>query len=659
MTKQVTTRRQFLKATAGLGSLLMNLNFVHAVMDKWQNSLAPGKWQFTPSLLTSGAKTELKLKYTNGSESLPPGSYHKIRLEPLSVKAISDSSCSSDFKLQKLNAVSKIQIQAGGIDPMGFREIKIDFPDGLSAGESFSVAIGNEENDRLKALINPVPVDSLACQVCSDLYGDGREYDWFEFGWFYALPRADIKPAAASKIQLIAPSVISTEEKFDLHIAVTDQFGSKAYPPFEGVLLFEKNNGMEGLPEKTVMSLSDNGIKKLKDIHIANEGTYRIKAGFYNSDQTFESNPIVVKREPVKKIYWGSLHNHSWYSESWGNDIDDFFQFARDVSCLDFTAISDHINSTPEYGKRYDKCRLYRYRFGKDISAVDAFEHTVQRAEHYNEDNEFVTLIGYEWSSPDSGHYNIYFKEPFEHEKIFPGSGANLSEMQQLLENIDCLLIPHMHSCKFSFSSLTSGNNSLLSRVMPVIEAYSECGDFMHTNSCPDKCSGLSYLEALERGCKLGFVCDSNNHTGHPGRTHPASTLPKHRHTQGLTAIRSKDLSRESVFRAYRDHSLYGTTGERIYLEMKINDRHLGKKFLCDKPLNIYVRIGGTDFLEAVSLYEGNKLIETKFPGQVKDSELTFSYPKPSAKKRPLLIEVTQKNGHKAWTSPVWVEDTA
>ncbi len=303
------SRRTFIKRSAagmGLVSLLGSSSF--SLTDRWQNSLAPGKWKFEPSALVSGTETKLSLKYENGSKVLPPGAYHRIYLEPLSVKTLFHCPMSTYIKIvQKGQDHSKIDIEKGDIHGWGYWDLKIKFPEGLRPFDSFELVIGNKKSDgTISAVINPVPVENITCQIFSDLYGDGNEVDWFEKGWSYALPKANIYPAKAEKIKLVVPSVIEKEKKFDLKLAITDRYDSAGFPPFEGVILFEKQD-IQDLPEKIVFSKKDKCAKKVKSLSVNKEGIYRIKAKFYGSDEVFESNPVAVKKKVERTIYWGDI----------------------------------------------------------------------------------------------------------------------------------------------------------------------------------------------------------------------------------------------------------------------------------------------------------------------------------------------------------------
>ncbi len=362
------------------------------------------------------------------------------------------------------------------------------------------------------------------------------------------------------------------------------------------------------------------------------------------------------------------MHNHSWYSECWGVDLDKFYDFAKNISCLDYTAVSDHIYKKPLQDEKLRNTRLFRYRFGRDIPGIEAWRDIVEKANNYNKENDFVTLIGYEWSSMDSGHYNIYLKEHyFENmDKIFTDKFIPYAfVMRQMLKKTDALFIPHIQSRTFPYLSLIQENNDEGEPMTPVIEVYSDWGESIHpyhptadqeslTGCLREKCR--SYLEALEIGIDPGLVCDSDTHTGLTGRTHPGSCAPDHDHPQGLTAVRADELTRDGIFDAYRNKLTYGTTGERIYLEVKINNDIPGEIYYSDESLKIYVTAAGTDNLESISLYEGTRLVETKFMGAKKDVTVKFIYPAPAEYKKPLLVEVVQKNGHKAWCSPVWIK---
>src|SRR5262249_39720761 len=73
--------------------------------------------------------------------------------------------------------------------------------------------------------------------------------------------------------------------------------------------------------------------------------------------------------------------------------------------------------------------------------------------------------------------------------------------------------------------------------------------------------------DAFEQGFRVGVVCHSDDHKGRPGATRPgASSFGA---IGGLTCYLMADLTRDALFDALRRRRHYGTTGTRIFMDIK------------------------------------------------------------------------------------------
>jgi hypothetical protein len=73
--------------------------------------------------------------------------------------------------------------------------------------------------------------------------------------------------------------------------------------------------------------------------------------------------------------------------------------------------------------------------------------------------------------------------------------------------------------------------------------------------------------DAFEQGYRVGVVCHSDDHKGRPGATRPgASSFGA---VGGLTCYLMPELTRDAVFEALRTRRHYGTTGPRIFIDLR------------------------------------------------------------------------------------------
>jgi hypothetical protein len=646
----------------------------------------PGEWQMSAEKYVSGSKTTIEIRYVNGPRPLPANSYHRLSVEPLSVKSLFHCHPSEGFKVVPFKGdLPEIDFVVGSVSGLG-SILKLSFPKGLRAGESFAVKIGNDDGGgSIEAIVNPIPVENLPAMVFSNLTGtdiadidiENRaqmwatqpgEVSWFDMGWTDRIPKTTIIADKASAIRLFGPTLVKTGSIFDLRIAVTDQFDSRSEPFYQGTVETEKQNNIKGLPERSIFKAADRSSKLIKGLRISRPGIYRIKARLGSASGVFESNPIVVKDNVANNIYWGNIHNHNCYSECWGGSMDRFYSFAREISGMDFVSISDHMTSMP--GKDGERGRLYKWKAGRIATPITAWEDTVKTADKHNKNGRFAALIGYEWGGKNaenrSYHMNVYCDDAKVRNmaKYFTPEKVSAAEMYELLKDNDhVLFIGHKHGVFFAYEDLKTTLDKEGYPITPGIEVYSDWGDAFSPYGTYDVDSlyggirsklFMSYMEAIDKGYKLCVIADSDSHTGLPGRRFAAGLTLHHDHPQGITAVISDKLSRSDIIRGYQKRKTYGTTGERIYLDVSANGAGMGDDLKVDTDFEILAEIAGTDTVESVSLFDGMKLIETVKPGR-RDCKLTFKCAKPSEKDRPYFIKVIQKDQNRAWSTPIWV----
>ena len=381
------------------------------------------------------------------------------------------------------------------------------------------------------------------------------------------------------------------------------------------------------LPAKYRFSEKDGGIHTFEGVVLAQEGTFYITALDEEQGLAGRSNPITTKPLPIAaELYAGDLHAHSYFCDGYGT-LEENYEWARDVRQLDFGAMSNHV----EGAKRYD---------------VDFFWPYVQEAaKRYNEPGRFVAFLGFEWGSWERfGDKCVYYLKDDQ-----PCYGANEpasntpAKLWQQLEDKKALTIPH-HP-KYGGQTDWSWHNPEYQRL---VEIYSLWGD-------SEAGGEHSVQHALALGHKLGIIAGSDAHFTPLG-------------SAGIAMVYAERLERESLFGAlYRRHC-YGTTGERILLWFQLNGRMMGEELATRDarlPREVEIWVAGTAELQRVELVRNNKVVyvyseggteaelhwrdeapldEISLEGGFFEAPTTFYY-----------VRVTQVNGEKAWSSPIWV----
>ena len=125
-------------------------------------------------------------------------------------------------------------------------------------------------------------------------------------------------------------------------------------------------------------------------------------------------------------------------------------------------------------------------------------------------------------------------------------------ELFRALDGEDAIVIAHVGG---RYADITFAHDGRLERA---VEVHSTWGTFewlLH--------------DAFEKGYRVGIVCHSDDHKGRPGATRPgASTFGA---IGGLTCYLMPELTRDALFEALRRRHHYGTTGARLFLDLRVH----------------------------------------------------------------------------------------
>ena len=302
-------------------------------------------------------------------------------------------------------------------------------------------------------------------------------------------------------------------------------------------------------------------------------------------------NPLrCVDSRGAHQPFWGDLHGQS--EETVGtNPVSSYFRFAREAALVDFAGHQ-----------------------GNDFQITEAVWTEIrQQANIQYDPGRFVTFVGYEWSAntPLGGDHNVYYPGndgPLHRSShvLIPDKSdigadcTHVTELYDTLQGKDVLLLPHVGG---RYANLNWHDPDL----EPLIEVYSEWGEFE-----------WFLREALENGYQVGFTAGSDDHKGRPGAAPPGSG--SFGVYGGLTCIYAAELTREGLWEALKARRCYGTTGQRILLEVTADSKPMGAAYQASQPPEISVNVVGTAPIERVDIFRGLEQIYT-FPATTERSK--------------------------------------
>ena len=342
------------------------------------------------------------------------------------------------------------------------------------------------------------------------------------------------------------------------------------------------------------------------------------------------------------KLYWGEIHGHTELSDGKGS-LDDYFQAARDTAGLDFCAVTDH-----DHGG-VSKSELWG----------EKWELTQQKVAEYHDPDRFVTLLGYERDSW-SWYSNLCLYYRSGNGEMIRGlqdGEITRAELEALLDREDMVVIPH-HT-----ANLGTGVNFdaiPLELMTPLMEVYSKWGTseyFGNPEPVTQEARGGHWQVALEMGARMGCVGGSDVHSPHPGLVHHAGGNLRYDHP-GLVAIFASDLTREAIFDALKAKNCYATSGARIEIEFRINDAVMGQEISLPngEDRRIWLTVKGEAPLSTVTIIKNGQDYFVNHTDGVSDSlHISVSDLRTERESDYYYIRVTQQNGRRAWSTPIWI----
>ena len=389
-----------------------------------------------------------------------------------------------------------------------------------------------------------------------------------------------------------------------------------------------------------------------------------------NTILTGTSNPIVWDEDIQSQVYWGDTHIHTReFSDGMGTGAD-AFHYAKNVVLHDFAALGDHLNQRNNTFMEGRKDISYPYNKAIWKSLIDLCTEWT--------DKKFSAIPAYEWSGR-----NYYVttatktKSPYESisDKVmlFPlesamdaplvdyssKEGCFQHQLYEALKDEECAIISHTPISFVMGTSWTEVDNEM----EKVVEIYSSHGssESMNGNYRPlvnNKKKG-SVIWALNNGFKLGFIGGGDDHYSHPGcpvRQYKMKNLvPILRYKPGIAAIFSDMLDSKNLIQNLNQRKCYATTGERMWLKIKIDSALMGQNIEVHKSPVIIVTVCGTNKLESVELLKNGKVVAIRVPT---NDRVKFAFEDPDLKKGDnayFYVRATQFDGERGWTSPIWV----
>jgi hypothetical protein len=470
----------------------------------------------------------------------------------------------------------------------------------------------------------------------------------------------DVKGGPLENIRIIGPSVVHRNDRFDLLLRFEDGFGNlTGYAPEDTLIELSYSQLRENLNWK--LFIPETGYLSLPNLYFNDPGTYRIKLKNLTSNTIYHAPPIECTNEPSDSLFWGVLHSESKRYRS-AEDVENCLRSFRDDHALQFFASSvfEDEGQTP----------------ASDWKLIS------QQIAQFNEEERFVSMLGFQWSGEPSEEGIRHFIYPKDNKPILRLKDSKSNTLKKIYRSHtpkELLSIPCMTMAK-GFSFNFKEFNPEFERVVEIFNNFgsSECS-IKKGNPFPIRTkgrkTGMSETEegaiqkALSRNCRFGFVAGGSDSRG---IYKDAEQNDQIEYKNGLTAIFCKEYSRDNLFNALYNRSCYATTGKRMVVFFSIAGQPMGRELnTSDKPglaynRHIKVKISATSKIKEIIVFRNIEKyhvltdLEDSHEFTLDDSEPISSVTIASSDERPdflfYYLRITEEDDNVAFITPIWID---
>jgi len=603
-----------------------------------------------PKSAKAGQSGTWKFIYTAGN-SLPKGTLLKFDLLTKG-RAIDWEVAQAGQRVKKngiwLELPDGKSLPAKSLKNLG--EFEFTLPAKIPEGEELKIVIGSPSDDASKGNTAQRTIQRrrpFHLYIDTKGKGDYKEMETFTL---------DIRGNVLTNIRIVAPSLVTKNQRFDIIVRFEDSYGNLTGNAPEGTLielcydqLRENINWKLFVPET--------GFINLPNLYFNESGVYRLTLKNLSTNEIYDSPPIKCTSSSPTHIFWGTFHGESEIYDAQEN-IESCLRNTRDDKAYQFYAVSP-------------------FEEEKETNA-DMWKLIGTHVADFNEDDRFSTFLGMQWAGDEGLRQIVYSKD---NKPLLRKKDAKSNTVKKIYKS-------HTPKELMGIPSFTMGSKSTYNfedfspEYEHVVEIYNAWG----CSECPESEGNLrpikakskkgmrekkegSLRAALAKNVRFGFVAGGLDDRGIFADLFDTD---QEQYTPGLTAILSPTQTRDALFQAIKIRSCYATTGARIIVGFSIAEESMGSMLsTTTKPGLAYNRhiegyVVGTDTIKHIEVIRNGEIIKTFTPNE-STYHLEFDDMNPieeslfpSMEDKPpftyYYLRIIQKDSHLAWSSPIWID---
>ena len=471
----------------------------------------------------------------------------------------------------------------------------------LRAGDQIVVRFGDRRQGSPGMRIQTFCEDTFEFKVLVDAIAT---YNYVELP---EQPEIRIIPGPPVLYKAILPTQRPSHAKFRLCLKGEDRWGNPS-DLCDQTFQLRANLPVDALPA-AVTFVKGEFARIIEGLSVLQAGDLIIDLIAADGSVVAQSNPCRFAEACALLPYWGDLHGQS--EETIGtNSARDFYEFARDKAFLDICVHQ-----------------------GNDFQITTEFWNWLNElSAEFTENDRFIVFPGWEWSGNTGlgGDRNVLHMH--EGRQIHRSSHALVDDLSDIetdansandlfeaLREEDCTVFAHIGG---RYADIKVAHDQ---RIEKGVEVHSAWGTFEWL-----------IQDAFEQGYRVGILSNSDGHKGRPGASHPGST--RFGAYGGLTCVLAPEFTRAGIMQGLRKRHHYGTTGNRVILDTRVefemdaelfeDDPRLGDVasetvrsaimgdiLRSDEPeVNFRVEVHGSAAIERIDIRNGLETLEVFRP---------------------------------------------
>ena len=358
---------------------------------------------------------------------------------------------------------------------------------------------------------------------------------------------------------------------------------------------------------------------------------------------------ITAASSQTYNFYFGNLHAHTAYSDgnkdstkSHVSTPSGSYQYARQSEHFDFLGISEHNHYTAKNNPGMH---------------VEDYSKGLGQADQENDNGTFVCLYGIEFGViTNGGHVLIYGLDSLigwetDNHDIFCGK-FDYKKLWTILSArpASFAILAHPEDTHFK-KLLNSPYNATADEAICGVTVKTGPA-FTKLKNYKAKASGnfYSYYKwMLAKGYHMGPVIDHDTHNTVIGRSH-----------QSRTVVLAPSLTRDNLMEGYEAMRFYASEDWNVKVTFTVNGEVMGSSLTDVDEVNIEVSVDDEDASEKTSSIKvlwgvpKSGVLAKTLISKINSETLSYTGNAPNAAY--YFLEITQKDGDKIYTAPVWVK---